>query len=95
MREVPELAELMATQLRARRRARLPLYGAAAAAVTGHRRLALLSFGAWCGARAVSVAQSEPSWARRMRILPLDLAVEAVTAAALVVGSARARHLVL
>ena len=95
MREVPEIEELMGPNLRARRRDRAPLYVAAAALLTGRRRLATFSLGVWVATRAGAVAQQEPSWSRRVRILPLDLAVEAVTAAALAVGSARARHVVL
>jgi hypothetical protein len=95
MREVPELEQLMGPQLAKRRRDRIPLYVAAGGLLTGHRRLATFALGAWVATRASAVAQQEPSWPRRIRILPLDLAVEAVTAAALATGSATARKVVL
>jgi hypothetical protein len=50
---------------------------------------------AWVVGRAGRIARREPSWRRRAKVLPLDLLVDAVSAAALVVGSTRARRLVL
>jgi hypothetical protein len=94
-REVPELVPLMGPEFAKSRRDRLPLYVAAVALATGRRRLATFALGMWVATRAAAVAQQEPSWPRRIRVLPLDLAVEAVTATSLAVGSARARKVVL
>ena len=95
VREVPELRSLLRDDLARGRRGRMPLYAAAAAAVARQRGLAMACAGVWLASRAVAVAKDEPSWRRRVKVLPLDVLSEAVTAAALVSGSVRARTLLV
>jgi NAD(P)H-hydrate repair Nnr-like enzyme with NAD(P)H-hydrate dehydratase domain len=65
------------------------------ALVAGRDGMAAAAVAAWVVGRAGRIARREPSWRRRAKVLPLDLLVDAVSAAALVVGSTRARRLVL
>lgn len=94
LREVPELRSLLDDDLARGRRGRLPLYAAVAAVVMGRRRVAAVSAVVWVASRGAAVARQEPSWRRRAKVLPVDLLSEAVTAAAMVTGSVRARTFV-
>lgn len=97
VREVPELRGTLLRQgvmLGSSRRA--PLYAAVAAAAGGHRRVARLAFAAWAGLHARDAVRSggAPVTSRAIA-LPVVMALDVLTAAALVVGSARARSLTL
>jgi glycosyltransferase involved in cell wall biosynthesis len=74
---------------------RLPLYAAALAAIAGRRRAAATGACVWAALHAVRVVREEPGWGRRVKVLPFVLAQDAVVAASLVVGSVRARSVVL
>ncbi len=96
VREVPELRQtLLRHTFFLGGRSRLPLYGAAIAAVGRRPRIAALGVGGWALARAIEVCRSEHAWRRRVKVLPVDLAIEAVMAMALAAGSARATTVVL
>lgn len=95
VRAVPELRELLLTGgvwLGSTRRALL--YGAAVAGAAGRRGVAAAAVSAWAIAHARALP---PSAGRRARLqaLPVVLAHDAITAAALVAGSVRARTVVL
>jgi glycosyltransferase involved in cell wall biosynthesis len=74
---------------------RVPLYGAVLARFSGRRRLAGLLLGAWIVRHARVCRQHDPSWRALARTLPAVLALDATTAVALALGSARARTTVL
>lgn len=95
VREVPELRSLLGDDLARGRRGRMPLYAAVAAVAARQRGVAIACVGVWLASRAATVARNEPSWRRRVKVLPLDVLSEAVTAAALVTGSVRARTLLV
>jgi hypothetical protein len=95
LREVPELRDLMRDDVRAGLRSRAPLYGAAAMGALRRPRAAAVLAAAWMVRRAAAVHRTEPSLRRAVKVLPLDLTVEATHAVALVVGSVRSRNLVL
>jgi hypothetical protein len=96
VRDVPELrTTLLQRKVLLGTGTRLPLIAAVAALVTRRPVPAALGLTAWIAARALAAARWEPDRRRLARLLPLDLATDAVTAAALVTGSARARSLVL
>lgn len=97
LRAVPELHEVLGDELRKARRRRLPLYAAAVLAAGGRRTrpLAMATLGCWVALRMRAVRQAEPSRARALAVVPADAAIQAVEAVALVVGSVRARRLVL
>ena len=102
VREVPELRDtLLVDRYLAGGRSRLLLYLGALGWATAPFRSAhrwsagLCPLALWGLARAESLRRGEPSWRRRLRVLPVDLAAEAVTAAALVGGSLRSRTVVL
>lgn len=91
VRDVPELRDvLLRRRLVLGRASRLPLYGAAVAACFGRRTLAEVAVAVWAVVAAAPVVRREPSWRRRAVAIPASLALDAVQAAALVVGSARA-----
>ena len=89
--EVPELRATLHAELAAGRRRRAPLYAAAVASVLGHRRLAVLLVGGWSALRWRELAPVEPSARRRAKVLPVELALEATRATALLWGTARIR----
>ncbi len=94
--ELPELRPLLLRRgLALGSWRRVPLYGAGALAVAGQWRLAGAVAVGWAAWRGRAVAQREPSWRQRAIVVPLDIACETVTAAALALGSARARRLVV
>jgi hypothetical protein len=94
--EVPELGDhLLRSGIALGTWRRLPLYAAVLLAAGGLPRTALATAAAWATWRARTLVQDEPSWRRRATVVPTELAADAVTAAALVVGSARARRVVL
>jgi glycosyltransferase involved in cell wall biosynthesis len=96
VREVPELRQtLLRRTYFLGERSRLPLYVAAAAALAGHRRIAIAGVGGWALARARTVFRREPTWRRRAKVLPADLALDAVMAVALATGTLRATTPVL
>lgn len=96
VREVPELRDILLTDrvwLGSRRRA--PLYAGAVAAVAGRRRVAAVGLAAWAAAGTVGLVRQERSRRRFVKVLPVQLALDAITAGALVAGSIRARSPVL
>jgi glycosyltransferase involved in cell wall biosynthesis len=96
VREVPELrGTLLYRRWFLESPSRALVYGAAAAIVSGRTRLGIAALGGWALSRAVPVLHREPTWSRRTKVLPVDLALDAVMAAALALGSARARTPVL
>ncbi|MBV9283480.1 MAG: glycosyltransferase family 2 protein [Acidimicrobiia bacterium] len=99
VREVPELRDMPLFRHRyvLGNWSRAPLYAAAAAAGTRHRRAALASLGAWAfvqarRSRSVPVA---PAPATVAAGFALRFALDTVAAGALFVGSVRSRTLVL
>lgn len=76
-------------------RSRVPVYLVAAALLSGHRRVA--GAGAlWWGATRLQELRAFPvPWRRRAELLPVEMAIDVITAASLVVGSARARSVTL
>ena len=97
VRDVPELREtpLVRWGWQLGARTRLPVYALAASLLTGRRRAALASLAWWAGARAADLRTAPVGWGRRAAVLPAEMAVDALTAGALVVGSARARTTLL
>ncbi|MHB1446323.1 MAG: glycosyltransferase [Acidimicrobiales bacterium] len=74
---------------------RTGLYLGVAAGLFGHRRLAGAGVVAWALWRGRMSLATEPSRRRALWSVPADLGVDALTGAALVVGSARHRSVVL
>jgi hypothetical protein len=71
------------------------VYVAAVSAVVRARRLATLS-GVWWAMRRLRVLRSEgASWAESLAALPEEMVIDAVTSGALILGSVRARTLLL
>lgn len=94
-RAVPELADHMGPEFRRLARRRAPLYLGVVAGIAGQRRVAAVALTAFTVDRWIRLTRFEPSLARRLKVLPVDLAVEAVSATSLLVGSARARRLLV
>jgi glycosyltransferase involved in cell wall biosynthesis len=90
-REVPELRILMRRDLRAGRRRRAPLYAAAAATAAGRGKLALACVAGWGVLRWRELSAAERSLPRRAKVLPVELALDATRAVALLWGGLRAR----
>ena len=96
IKEVPELRPTMLTrgwQLGAR--SRVPVYAAFAALLLRQRRLAALATVWWAVLRLQELRAYPVPWKRRLAVLPAEMAVDAVTAGALVVGSVHARSVTL
>jgi hypothetical protein len=94
--EVPELRRsLLVGGVGLGGRSRLPLYAAAGLLAAGRPRIAAAATGAWVGMRWRRLGRMEPSRRARLRVLPVDLALDAFAAVALVSGSIRARTVVL
>jgi glycosyltransferase involved in cell wall biosynthesis len=96
VRDVPELrTTLLRWRWQLGARTRLPVYGLAIAAVARTRGPAVLFATWWLGERLVELRRYPIPWRRRLRYLPAEMAVDVITAGALVAGSARARTVTL
>jgi glycosyltransferase involved in cell wall biosynthesis len=90
VREVPELRQtLLRRAYFLGERSRVPLYVAAVAALGRRRHVAIIGVAGWGLARALTVFRREPTWRRRVKVLPADLALDAVMAVALATGTLR------
>jgi hypothetical protein len=74
---------------------RVPLYLAVLGLLAGRRRVAAAGVAVWLGWHARDVARVERAWSRRVKVLPVVAAGDAVTAASLVVAGVRTRSPVL
>lgn len=96
VREVPELRDtLLLGRWALGTWARTPAYVAAALLLLGRRRAAAAAAAVWVAAEVDAARRTELSRRRLVRTLPAFLGAEAVTAASLALGSARARTVVL
>lgn len=96
LREAPELRRtLLKHRLFLGDTARLPLYVLALMLASRRRSAAAVSGAAWVAAEWRRVGRLHGTSAERLRVLPIEMALDAVVAAALVVGSARHREVVL
>lgn len=96
VKEVPELREtLLRWRWQLGRRTRLPVYLTVATLAVRRPRLAAVSITAWVALRLLELRRSALPWRRKLAVLPAEMAVDAVTAAALAVGSLRARSVTL
>lgn len=96
VREVPELREtLLAGRWQLGRRTRVPVYALVMALVARRPRLVAACAGWWMATRLHDLRRYPIPWRRRVAALPAEMAVDAVTAVALVAGSVRARSVVL
>lgn len=96
VREVPELRDtFLSRRLFVADAGRVPLYTAAALALTGRRFPAALAAALWTAGRARQVAASEPARRRWPAAVAFTCLTDAVAAAALATGSLRARSPVL
>ncbi len=96
VREVPELR---ATFLRHHyflgSAVRLPLYAIPFLVVARQWRVGVVAVAVWAGLHAIRVARREDPLKRKVLAFPIVLATDALSAVALIVGSARAGSLVL
>jgi glycosyltransferase involved in cell wall biosynthesis len=96
VKEVPELRDtLLKWRWQLGERSRLPVYVAVAALVVRRPRLAGVAVGWWVVERLRELRMFPLPWRRRLQVLPVEMAIDVVTAGALVVGSARARSVTL
>ena len=95
VREVPELRETLLRRRYFLGYRRLPLYALAVALASDRGRLAAL-FGSWWFVERASEAFRKGGVGKKTLVtVPVELGIDAVTAVALLVGSARARRVVL
>jgi hypothetical protein len=95
-REVPELRRTMVRgrwQLGVR--TRLPIYVGVIALLLGQPLVVLGCGLGWVGLRLLELRDLPVSWARRVAALPAEMALDVLTAVALVAGSVKARRLLL
>ncbi|MEY2477444.1 MAG: hypothetical protein QOG87_2759 [Actinomycetota bacterium] len=96
-REVPELraGPLVRHGVLLNTPTRVPLYGTVLAAALGRPKLSALAALWWLGARARDARATPGSRGEQLATVPVQLAVDAVTTAVLVIGSARTGTVVL
>jgi len=96
LREVPEIRPAFVRRgLLLGTRSRVPVYATAAAALLRRRRLAGLALLSWAGLRIWEIRNAPLSWAERLRMVPKEMVADAVQAAALIVGSVKAKAVTL
>ena len=95
IREIPELRGTMLRGGVFLGTRRIPLYAAVVSFLLGRRGLAAAALAWWVGARARDAMRHEQPLPKRAEAVALELASDAITGAALVAGSVRARKLVL
>lgn len=96
VREVPELRRTLCRhRVQLGDRSRLPLYVATAALAARRPGLTASAVAAWTLLRLHELRRFPITTRRQLELLPVEMAVDVITAAALIVGSARARSLVL
>lgn len=91
VREVPELRERLLRRRIVLGRSRLPAYGTLAALLTRRRPLIGLTLVWWVSSRARELRRSRGSHGDRLAAVPVEMAIDVVTGAALLWGSLRAR----
>jgi glycosyltransferase involved in cell wall biosynthesis len=96
VKEVPELrATLLKWRWQLGERGRVPVYATAAALLVRRRRLAAIAVAWWVAERVRELRMFPLPWRRRLEVLPVEMAIDVITAGALVVGSAKARSVTL
>jgi glycosyltransferase involved in cell wall biosynthesis len=96
VREIPELRRTLLThgwQLGAR--TRVPVYLLLPMVLVGRPRLALACLVWWAALRLRELRPVPVPWRRKVQLLPVEMGIDALTAGALVAGSAKARSIVL
>lgn len=91
VREVPELRERLLRRGVALGRSRLPAYATVGALVVGRRRIAGLAAAWWAVTRGLELRRQPGPRTRRVAAVPVEMAIDVVTAVALLWGSLRAR----
>jgi hypothetical protein len=96
VKEVPELRRtLLRNGFYLRTRNRVPVYVTLLLTLLGGRRLAMAGVAWWVLATALLLRRIPGRWPRNLPWLPAEMALDAVVSGSLLVGSARARSLVL
>lgn len=96
VREVPELrGTIMRRKIFFGNRSRVPFYLTLSALVARRRWLTLLAFTWWTIMRLNDMRRMPDPWREKLPLLPGEMMVDAVTGTAMIVGSARARVVVL
>jgi hypothetical protein len=96
LREVPELRDgLLRGRFVLGRPTRLPLLVALVAAAVGRRRVVKAALAGWLVLQAADVGRTTASTRQRVGVLPVRFAEDVVATTALMIGSLRARVLVL
>ncbi len=97
VRDIPELrgTALIRWGFQLGHRTRLPVYALVVALLLNRRLPAAVAFLWWTALRTGELRRYPIPWARRLKLLPVEMAVDALTAGALVAGSARARNVTL
>jgi cellulose synthase/poly-beta-1,6-N-acetylglucosamine synthase-like glycosyltransferase len=97
VREVPELrgTPLIKAGVFLGSRRRVPWYACALALAFGRPKVAAAAAGVWAARRARDLRRGPAPWPASLRWLPAEMAFDACMGTALVVGSVRARSVVL
>jgi len=97
IRDIPELRRhaLVKWGWQLGGRTRVPVYVLAILLLGGRKRSALLAAAWWATLRYRELRKFPISRRRRLEVLPVEMALDVLTAGALVVGSARAKSLTL
>lgn len=95
VREVPELRSTLLVDRVLLGRRRLPFYVTLLALLRGRRGLAAAAFVSWTGTRAFEIRRAPGSPLRKLQILAIEMAADAVLGLALMAGSVQARSVVL
>ncbi len=95
IRECPELRSTMLSQGVFLGRQRLPLYAAVLLTAAGQRLLGALTALGWAGLHGRTTLRQPGSLHRRLLAVPVEMAIDVISAVALILGSIRTRSIVI
>jgi hypothetical protein len=95
VREIPELRGTLLRHGFLLGKRRIPLYVVVGAALTGRREIVFAAGLWWLASRGRDMSRKPGPLHRRVLAIPVEMAIDAITAAALLWGSVRSRSIVL
>jgi len=95
IRECPELRSTVLSQGVFLGRRRLPLYAAIVLTAAGQRWLGALTALGWAGLHGRTTLRQSGPLRRRMLAVPVEMAIDVISAVALILGSIRTRSIVI
>jgi len=96
VRDVPELRQTLCKhRVQLGERSRVPVYAVTFGLLARRRGLAAVALGWWAAARWRELRRFPIETSEQLKLLPVEMGLDGITAASLVVGSLRARSILL